>query len=113
MDSLIIKRGDTLQLNVAYKEETVGTVINLSDFIITVSVIDTYGCTVIEVISDAPTQFRSISINDLVNGTFVITIKDTEVLIDDTYYIDFKYTTLDGIEQTSKAVKLIVKEKLV
>ena len=113
MDSLTIKRGDTLQLNVAYKEEAVGTAINLSDYIITVSVIDTYGCAVVEVISDAPTQFRSISINDLVNGTFVITIKDTEVLIDDTYYIDFKYTTLDGIEQTSKAVKLVVREKVV
>lgn len=114
MDAIAIKRGDTLQLTASYKQAGTTDPVNLSSFIITASILDSSDYTVIEVNSnDAPSAFRSITTDDLVAGTFSLTIKDTEVLVEDVYYIDFKYTTGAGIEQSSKAIKLLVKGKLV
>lgn len=113
MDSITIKRGDTLEFICSYKEADTNTPINLQSFSMTVNFIDESDRTVIEINSTEPTASRYISTGSFDNGTFTVTFKDTEVLTDDVYYIDMKYTTASGFEQTSKAIKLYVKNKLV
>jgi hypothetical protein len=113
MDTIAIKRGDTLQLTCNYKQAGTSTPVDLSTFTITVSILNSDDTAVIEINSNAPTINRSVTTDGLVNGTFSIMVKDTEVLVDDSYFVDFKYTTASGIEQTSKAIKLLVKGKLI
>lgn len=114
MDSITIKRGDTLQFTCSYKQDTDGTPVNLSSFVITVSIIDDNDFAVIEVNSNAQeTALRTISMDSLTIGKFTVSIKDTEVLVDDVYYIDFKLISNDNVEQSSMAIRLNVKGKLV
>ena len=114
MDSIIIKRGDTLILPIKYTQ-TVDSVVSdviLTGITVTVSITPVDGFYSIEVSSSGSNELRSVVVTPLV-GSAVFTFKDTEVLVEDTYYIDFKLTTVDGIEQTSKSIKLLVKDKLV
>jgi len=114
MDSITIKRGDTLRFTCAFRQGITGNPpVDLSSSVVTVSVMYDNDIPAIEVVSNAQTAFRTISTDALSAGTFVVNIKDTEVLIDSVYYIDFKLTTVDGIEQTTKSIKLIVKDRLV
>ena len=112
MDTITIKRGDTLQFSCSYKD-TNSTPIDLSTFIITVSVINDSDITVVEISSTDNTPLRTISTGTLDVGTFSVVMKDTEILTEDVYFVDIKYTTVSGIETTSKAFKLNVKSKLV
>lgn len=80
---------------------------------VTVNVTPVDGFYSIEVNSStSDNSLRKVVVTPL-TGSVVFTFKDTEVLLDDTYYIDFKLTTVDGIEQTSKSIKLLVKDRLV
>lgn len=113
MTTLTIKRGDTLQLTCNYKQTGTSVPVDLSTFLISVNILDYSDKLLFEITSNAPTANRSVTTSDLAAGTFTFTFKDTEVLVEDVYYIDFKYTTASGVEQTSKAVRLSVKGKLV
>ena len=110
MNTLVIKRGDTLLLDGSFKQ-TGGSAMDLTGFTVEVSIIDENDRTVV-VIGETVTTNRSVVVNDIA-GTFRLMMKDTEVLKNESYWMDFKYTTVDGIEQSSKSVKLKVKNKLV
>lgn len=107
--TLVIKRGDTLKLNGSFKQ-TNGSAMDLTGFKVGVSIIDETN----KVVSIAETDSgnRSLVVNHTA-GTFVVVMKDTEVLKNENYWIDFKYTSADGVVQSSKSVVLKVKSKLV
>lgn len=107
--TLVIKRGDTLKLNGSFKQ-TDGTAMNLIGFQVGVSILDESNKAI--VIVEGNTGSRSLSVNK-VAGTFELVMKDTDILKNENYWIDFKYTSADGFTQSSKSVILKVKNKLV
>lgn len=115
MDSITIKRGDTLMLPIKYTQtvDTVVSDVDLTGMVVTVNITPVDGFYGIEVNSSASdNNLRKVVVTPL-TGNAVFTFKDTEVLLDNTYYIDFKLTTVDDVEQTSKSIKLLVKDRLV
>lgn len=113
LPTITIKNGDTLQITCNYKQTGTSTPIDLSSFVITATILNDNDFPIIVVNSTDNDANRKISTGSLSTGEFTLTILDTEILTEDTYYIDFKYTTPSNIEQTSKAIKLSVKAKLV
>ena len=107
--TLVIKRGDTLKLRGSFKQ-TNGSPMNLTGFQVEVDIIDETN-KVIE-ITEGTTSKRSLVV-DKVNGTFELVMKDTEVLRNEQYSVDFKYVSADGVAQSSKSIGLKVRNKLV
>ena len=113
MAAIVIKRGDTLLISGVYKQSNASPM-NLTGYQLEVNVMNANtDKSVITVIAGVSTANRSLTIENAVAGQFKLMVKDTEVLRDTDYYIDFKTTGDGGIEQTSKAIKLSVKTRLV
>ena len=107
--TLVIKRGDTLKLNGSFKQTT-GSAMNLTGFKVEVTIIDETNKVI--TIAENASGNRSLVV-DKAAGTFALVMKDTEVLRNENYWVDFKYISADGVEQSSKSVGLKVKNKLV
>ena len=117
MSTITIKRGDTLLLTGVYKQSD-GSAMNLTGYELEVKVINGSDRPVVTVVSGGNgngngNAKRSLTITNATTGAFTLVIKDTEVLKEDEYWIDFKATGASGYEQTSKALRLRVKNKLV
>ena len=113
MNIVTIKRGDTLVLTGVYKQSN-GIVMNLTGYVLEINIINSSDRTVATIKSDNITSNRSVVITDAINGAFTLVVKDTEAFKDDDYYyIDFKAVGSNGYEQTSKALRLKIKNKLV
>lgn len=113
MSTITIKRGDTLLVKGVYKQND-GSIMNLTGYTIEVNILN--GATerpVITLVSGTTTANRGVVITNITGGEFVVTMKDTEVLRNEEYWVDFKAVGANGYEQTSKALKLKVKNKLV
>lgn len=106
-----IKRGDTLVIQGQYKQSN-GSPVNITGYTLDVNIMleDT---TFITVSSTTSTANRVVEIVDATQGTFKFTMFDTDVLVQETYYVDIKYTSPSGYEQSSPSFKLKVKSKLV
>ena len=113
MAAIVIKRGDTLLISGVYKQSNASPM-NLTGYQLEVNIMNANtDKSVITLIAGVNTANRSLIIENAVAGQFKLMVKDTEVLRDTDYYIDFKTTGDSGIEQTSKAIKLSVKTRLV
>ena len=113
MVAIVIKRGDTLLISGVYKQSNASPM-NLTGYQLEVNIMKANTAkSVITIIADVNTANRSLIIENAVAGQFKLMVKDTEVLRDTDYYIDFKTTGDSGIVQTSKAIKLSVKTRLV
>ena len=113
MNIVTIKRGDTLVLTGVYKQSN-GIVMNLTGYVLEINIINSSDRTVATIKSDNVTSNRSVVITDAINGAFTLMVKDTEAFKDDDYYyIDFKAVGSNGYEQTSKTLRLKIKNKLV
>lgn len=113
MASITIKRGDTLLVKGVYKQDS-GIVMDLTGYTVEVNMIDdTTSRSAVTIVSGNSTSNRSVVITNATAGEFVLVMKDTEVLKSDDYWIDFKAVGISGYEQTSQAVRLKVKNKLV
>ena len=113
MSTITIKRGDTLLVKGVYKQNA-GNIMNLTGYTLEVNILNgTTELPTITLISGSSTATRGVVITNAVGGEFVVTMKDTEVLRDEEYWMDFKAVGANGYEQTSKALKLKVKNKLV
>ena len=96
-----------------YKQND-GTIMNLTGYTLEVNILNgTTERPAITLVSGNSTSTRGVVITNAIGGEFVVTMKDTEVLRDEEYWIDFKAVGVSGYEQTSKAIKLKVKNKLV
>lgn len=112
MNTVTIKRGDTLVLTGVYKQSN-GTVMNLTGYVLEINILNSNDRTIATIKSNSSTSNRSVVVTDAVNGAFTLVVKDTDVLREDDYYIDFKAVGSNGYEQTSKALRLKIKNKLV
>ena len=113
MDTMKLKRGNTLVFNTTYTDTVTAQPVDLSTHTILAVIINDDDTTVMEADSSAPTENRFITPIDLAVGTFTVTIKDTKVLRDDTYYMYLTIVDANGIRQSSKAFKLSVVAKLI
>lgn len=113
MSTITIKRGDTLLVKGVYKQND-GSIMNLTGYTLEVNILNgTTEKPVITLVSGSTTSNRGVTVSNAVGGEFVVVMKDTEVLNDENYWLDFKTTGANGYEQTSKALKLKVKNKLI
>ena len=114
MDGIVIKRGDTLALTARYVQPD-GTPVNMEGFAVEVNVIDEMDKVVMSVVSTATTNLsnRKVVVVNAANGEFRCAIKDTDKLKYGVYYVDFTYISPEGVAQSSKAIKMTVKGKLV
>lgn len=112
MSLITIKRGDTLLITGVYKQSN-GIVMDLTGYSLEVNIINSSDRVVSTIHTGFPSNNRAITIVSPTTGSFRLVVKDTEILKEDDYYIDFKAVGSDGYEQTSKALRLKVKNKLV
>jgi hypothetical protein len=112
-NTITIKRGDTLLIDGVYKQSN-GAPMNLEGYTLECNVINSSDRSVVTVVTGISTPSRVLTITEPTAGKFTLVVKDTEVLRDEDYFIDFKATTISSnYEQTSKAIRLKVKAKLV
>ena len=112
-NSIVIKQGDTLQLSGVYKQPNQSPM-NLTGYTLEANILNSDGYVVLTINSNSANPNRTLSIISAIDGTFQLLMKDTEVLTsEEDYWLDIKTISISGIEQTSKAVKLKVKNRLV
>lgn len=112
MNVIEIKRGDTFLLKGTYKQND-GTILNLTGASVEVNIINsTTDKSVATIVSGNGSSDRSLTVTPG-TGEFILVVKDTENFKNDDYWVDFKTTSASGYEQTSKALKLKLKTKLV
>lgn len=113
MSGITIKQGDTLILKAKYKQSN-GDPVNLTGFNIQVNILGDQDKELLK-ISTTDTlhlDVRKVEILDAINGEFNCIIKDTDIFKVGAYHLDFTYISPDKIAQSSKAIKLAVKGKL-
>lgn len=112
-NTITIKRGDTLLIDGVYKQSN-GAPMNLEGYMLECNIINSADRSVITVVTGISTTSRVLTITDTTAGKFTLVVKDTEILRDEDYFVDFKATAISSnYEQTSKAIRLKVKAKLV
>ena len=112
-NTITIKRGDTLLIDGVYRQST-GDLMNLEGYMLECNIINSSDRSVITVVTGISTTSRVLTITEPTAGKFTLVVKDTEILRDEDYFVDFKATAISSnYEQTSKAIRLKVKAKLV
>ena len=112
-NTITIKRGDTLLIDGVYRQST-GDPMNLEGYTLECNIINSSDRSVITVVTGISTTSRVLTITEPTAGKFTLVVKDTEILRDEDYFVDFKATAIsNNYEQTSKAIRLKVKAKLV
>jgi len=110
--TIIIKRGDTLVVKGNYKQDN-DSMMNLAGYTLEVNILNSETEKPhITLVSTQHTSNRSVLITNEALGEFLLVMKDTEVLSNEDYWLDFKVTSTNGYEQTSKALKLKVRNRL-
>lgn len=107
---ITIKRGDTLAFTGQYKQKT-GDPMDLTGHTLTVNVLNANDKPVFSIVDND--AYRSVVITNAIDGRFTVVVKDTNILREEDYWLDIKATSPNGHTNTSKAVKLRVKNKLV
>ena len=112
-NTITIKRGDTLLVDGVYKQSN-GDPMNLKGYTLECNIINSSDRSVITVVTGISITSRVLTITEPTAGKFTLVVKDTEVLRDEDYFVDFKATAIsNNYEQTSKSIRLKVKAKLV
>lgn len=113
MNTIVHKIGDSLNWKINYKQSDNITSVDLTGFIININAENkSTKVELFNIQSDTPNLNAFIDISDVLNGNFVLTIKDTSFFIKGTYLVDIEYTDLQGYKTSSKSFVLSVVERL-
>lgn len=110
-NGIILKQGDSLKLNVDYKD-SLNSPINLNGFTLIFRVFDTANNTILRLDSSSNTIDKKIEFIDRNNGIFYILVTDTSKLPNGNFSADIQYIDPNGIKQSSKSFGLKIVDKL-
>lgn len=109
--NIILKRGDSLKLNIAYKDSH-NIPIDLTGFAIVFKAKDMKGTNIISIDSTTPNVNSKIEFIDRILGLFNILVLNTDNLPLGIFNADIQYIDINGVKQSSKSFGLKIVDKL-